>query len=344
MLYQLSHVRVLGPCPRARLTIADSSGTIRLMATTPRADANADPRWPRASEWLAAGPGTRSVDVAVLGVPAFATSLSPTGAHATPQAVRRVLARLSTWCASRRVDLADPELGIAPLDLGDVEDPDLPEGDWRTRTAADSGAQRARLLFALGGDNSITCPVMQGVVGADLGRAGLVTLDAHHDIREGRSNGSPVRALIDAGLDPERVVQVGIADWANSKSYADEAHARGVHVVPMTVIEEDGIQRAMVQALDVAGAHGGPVYVDLDADVCDRAVAPACPASLPGGLRAREFLTAAFLAGRDPRVRAVDITEVDAKADAPDERTLRLAAMALLEACAGLALRPDGPA
>jgi formiminoglutamase len=151
-----------------------------------------------------------------------------------------------------------------------------------------------------------------------------------------------VRRLIDAGLDPERVVQVGIADWANSKSYADEAHARGVHVVPLSVISEDGMQRAMVQALDVAGAAGGPVYVDLDADVCDRSVAPGCPASLPGGISAREFLTAAFLAGRDPRVRGVDVTEVDAKADAPDGRTVRLAAMALLEACAGLALRPGG--
>src|SRR5436305_8045989 len=256
-------------------------------------------------------------------------------------AVRRVLSRFSTWCASRRVDLADPELGIAPLDLGDVEDPDMDEGEWRTRTAAGSGAQRARLVFAIGGDNSITCPVMQGVAGDELSRAGLVTLDAHHDIREGRSNGTPVRCLIDAGLDPERVVQVGISDWANSKSYADEAHARGVHVVPMSVVVDGSLQRAMAQALDVAGAGGGPVYVDLDADVCDRAVAPACPASLPGGLTAREFLTAAFLAGRDPRVRGVDITEIDAKADAPDERTLRLAAMTLLEVCAGLALRPD---
>jgi formiminoglutamase len=311
------------------------------MSTSAQSDSNADPRWPRAADWLAAGPGTRSVDVAVLGVPAFTTSLSPTGAHATPQAVRRALARLSTWCASRRVDLADPELGVAPLDLGDVEDPDLEEGEWRTRTAAGAGAQRAELLFAIGGDNSITCPVLQGVAGDALGRAGLVTLDAHHDIREGRSNGSPVRCLIDAGLDPERIVQVGIADWANSKSYADEAHARGVHVVPMTVIADDGIARAMAQALDVAGAAGGPVYVDLDADVCDRAVAPGCPASLPGGLTAREFLSAAFLAGRDPRVRAVDVTEIDAKADAADGRTVRLAAMALLEACAGLALRPE---
>jgi formiminoglutamase len=305
-----------------------------------RADSSADSRWPRASEWLAAGPGARSVDLAVLGVPAFATSLSPTGAHATPQAVRRALVRLSTWSLTRRVDLADPELGIAPLDMGDVEDPDLPEGDWRTRTAAGSAAQRARLVFAIGGDNSITVPVMNGVVGQAINRAGLVTLDAHHDIREGKSNGTPVRELIDAGLDPERVVQIGIADWANSKSYADEAHARGVHVIPVTAAAGD-IHRAMAQALDVAGEAGGPIYVDLDADVCDRSVAPACPASLPGGLSARDFLAVAFLAGRDPRVRGVDITEIDAKVDAPDGRTVRLAAMALLEAAAGLALRPE---
>src|SRR3954471_15827680 len=301
------------------------------MAMGQGAAAEPDPRWPRASEWLAAGPGTRPVDMAVLGVPAFATSLSPTGAHATPQAVRRALTRVSTWSLSRRVDLADPELGIAPLDLGDVEDPDMDEGEWRTRTAAGSGAQRARLVFAIGGDNSITCPVMTGVIGDELSRAGLVTLDAHHDIREGRSNGTPVRCLIDDGLDPERVVQVGISDWANSKSYADEAHARGVHVVPMTVIADGGIQRAMVQALDVAAAAGGPVYVDLDVDVCDRSVAPACPASLPGGMSAVELLTAAHLAGRDPRVRAVDITEVDAGSDAADERTVRLAALCVLE-------------
>src|SRR4051794_41976258 len=56
-----------------------------------------DPRWPRAGDWLAAGPGTRTPDLAVLGVPTFATSISPTGAHATPAAVRRTLGRLSTW-------------------------------------------------------------------------------------------------------------------------------------------------------------------------------------------------------------------------------------------------------
>jgi formiminoglutamase len=270
-----------------------------------------------------------------VGVPAFATSLSPTGAHATPRALRRQLRRLSTWCASRRLDIA----GLAAADRGDVEDPDIEvEGEWRVRTAAEAARQRSRLLFAIGGDNSITAPLLTGAFGADIDRAGLITLDAHHDIREGRSNGSPVRRAIDAGLDPERVVQVGIADWANSRSYADEAHARGITVMALSQVEQRGIDTCVTEALAVAGGAGGPIYVDLDLDVCDRAVAPGCPASLPGGLSARQLLQAAWLVGQDPTVGVIDVTEVDATRD-PDERTVRLAALCLLEAAAGLCLR-----
>lgn len=314
------------PCP--------NRDTIRAV-TRPQEHRPADPRWPRAGEWLAAGPGNRPVDVAVLGVPAFATSLSPTGAHATPAAVRRALSRLSTWCASRRVDLAD----LAPWDAGNVDDPDDgDEGEWRTRTATATAVAKSRLLVAVGGDNSITHAVTLGACGDDLATAGLVTLDAHHDIREGRSNGSPVRRLLDAGLAAERVVQVGIADWANSKSYDDEAAARGIAVIRRGEVAERGIAACVLEALDVAGAAGGPVCVDLDLDVCDRSVAPACPASLPGGLSAGELLEAAYLAGNDPRVRVVDLTELDATVD-HDERTVRLAAMCLLEAAAGVARR-----
>ena len=295
-----------------------------------------DPRWPRAGDWLAAGPGKGTPDIAILGVPTFGTSLSKTGAHATPAAVRRALARFSTWCASRRVDVGD----LSPWDMGDVDDPDVPvEGEWRVRQAARTGAVKSRLLIALGGDNSATYPVMAGAFEMGLERAGLVTLDAHHDLREGRSNGTPVRDLVEAGLSAERVVQVGIADWANSKSYADEAAAIGITIVYRGEVAERGISACMADALDVAGAGGGPVYVDLDMDVCDRSVAPACPASLPGGLSAAEMLQAAHLAGRDPRVRAMDITEVDATSDTKDQRTVRLAAMCVLEAAAGLALR-----
>jgi formiminoglutamase len=295
----------------------------------------ADPRWATAAAWLERGPGGPRADLAVLGVPTHATSISGSGAHATPNAVRQMLARLSTWSPTRGLDLDGT---VTALDLGDVADPDLgDEGEFRTRTLAASAAGLSTLVVALGGDNALTAPLGVATLG-DLSRAGLVTLDAHHDIREGRSNGSPVRRLLDAGLPGEHVVQVGIADWANSRSYADEAHARGITTVLRSTVAEQGIESAFRDALDVAAGGGGPVLVDLDLDVCDRSVAPGCPASLPGGLSAREALTAAYLAGNDARVKAVDVTEVDATND-PDGRTVRLAALCLLEAAAGLATR-----
>jgi formiminoglutamase len=303
--------------------------------------ARPDDRWPNAADWLAAGPGSREVDLAVIGVPTFATSVPTTGAHATPAAVRRALDRLSTWSASRRIDLADR---IAPWDRGDVDDPDVVvEGEWRVRTAVSTAAAKARVVAIIGGDNSLTYPAMAGVFEDGLAHAGLVTIDAHHDLREGRSNGTPVRDLIGAGVPGEQIVQVGIADWANSRSYATEAHARGVTAIGRGEVADRGIADCIRAALDIAGAGKGGIYVDLDLDACDRSVAPACPASLPGGLAAADVLTAAYLAGADPRVRAVDITEVDATRDADDERTVRLAAMCLLEVAAGLASRADVP-
>src|SRR4051794_30135532 len=135
-----------------------------------------DPRWPRAGDWLAAGPGVGTPDLAVLGVPTFATSISPTGAHATPAAVRRALGRLSTWAPGRGVDLSL----LAPWDLGNVDDPDdAVEGEWRTRQSAATAVAKARLLVALGGDNSATYPVMAGMAGDELSRAGPGTPDPH---------------------------------------------------------------------------------------------------------------------------------------------------------------------
>lgn len=310
--------------------------------------ATPDPLWPRASEWLATGPGERAVDLAFLGVPAWRTSLSPTQAHRTPAAVRAALTRYSTYSASRHVDVG---VAVAPFDLGDVPDPDADEDG--TTAVVRAAVEASRLLVACGGDNSITYAVMRGAV-ADLATAGLVTLDAHHDLRDGVSNGSPVRRLIEAGTDPKRVVQVGISDFANSAAYAQRARALGITVVSRDELLHRPMDEVMGEALDVAGAGGGDVYVDLDVDVCDRSVAPACPASVPGGISANELRAAAAAAAQDHRVVAIDITEINAAADAADERTIRLGALCVLAAAAGLAARAhrsprartpsDGPA
>jgi formiminoglutamase len=295
-----------------------------------------DPRWPRASGWPAPDDGQGTSDLTVLGVPAHRTSISASGAHATPAAIREALARYSTYSWTHDVDVAR----LVAIDAGDVAEPDGVEGEQRVAARAAELVARTRLLVALGGDNSITYAVARGAWGDAIGRAGLITLDAHHDLRDGESNGSPVRRLVEAGLSGTRVVQIGIADFSNSREYAARARDLGVTVVTRDALRRQPMGDVLAEALYVAGAGGGRIHVDLDVDVCDRSVAPGCPAAAPGGLTADELRQVSFLCGRAPRVASLDITEIDATADAPDGRTVRLGALLLLEAACGLAIRP----
>lgn len=290
-----------------------------------------DPRWPRAGTWL--GQNVAHARVALLGVPAHRTSISDTSAHLTPAAIRAALSKYSTYCWSHEVDL----LALPATDLGDVHEPDFDDGEARVLAAiAGVGAD---LIVALGGDNSITYSVASARWGDNLATAGLVTLDAHHDLRDGRSNGSPVRRLVEAGLDGRRVVQIGIADFSNSREYAARARDLGITVITRDALRRRPIADAMAEALDIASAAGGPIHVDLDVDVCDRSAVPGCPASAPGGIGADELRQAAWLAGRDARVTSLDICEIDATKDAEDARTVRLGALCVLEAACGVASR-----
>lgn len=295
-----------------------------------------DPRWPRASAWLASGGPEAPADLTVLGVPASRTSISPTHAHLSPSAIRAALGRFSTYSWTADVDLAD----LTVRDSGDVLDPDGHEGEARVVARVQALMPTTQLLLALGGDNSLTVSVARGVWAEAISTAGLVTLDAHHDLRDGESNGSPVRRLVEAGLDGSRIVQVGIADFANSPEYAARARDLGITVVTRDALRARPMADVMDEALAIAGSAGGPVHVDLDVDVCDRAAVPACPAALPGGIAPDDLRQAAFAAGRSAAVTSMDIAEIDAAADAPDGRTVRLGALLLLEAAAGLATRP----
>ncbi len=292
-----------------------------------------DPLWPRAGGWSApAG----EVDFGIIGVPTFSTSITPGFTNLTPGAVRAVLPRYSE--AFQTGDEIHTATRLVRHDFGDVIDPDGDEaGAIRTIGTAVS---RARLLVAIGGDNALTVPVAVAGWGDRRGTAGLITVDAHLDVRDGVSNGSPVRRLVeDFGVDPARVVQIGIADFANSTDYLHRVRDWGVTVITRDDVARRGVDAIVRDALTIAGAEGGPIHVDLDIDACDRAVAPACPASIPGGLSAYEMRQFARGFSRDERVVTVDLAEVDASADTEDGRTIRLTALCVLEALAGLAER-----
>jgi formiminoglutamase len=273
--------------------------------------------WPRASEWLAG----RSKDpdaLVVAGVPLTAGAVTSAGYEQGPGAVRSRLAKLSTWHGEWRIALED----VPVRDLGDsVVPPPL----------------SAPLTVLVGGHNAVTWHALRRQA---LDTWGLLTLDAHHDVRPYKAgavgNGSPVRALIDAGLPGGNVVQVGIHGFSNSRTHREWCESRGVQVLGPDRMGD------VPALLDELAARCKEIYVDIDLDVLDRAFAPACPGARPGGASPRQVLDAAFAAGAHPQVRAVDIVELDPLADVA-YITTDTAALALLNIAAGYVARvqPD---
>ena len=291
-----------------------------------------DALWPRAASWLAPA-GSGQYDLGLFGVLASETSISATGANTTPAEIRVALGRYSTYSWSQNKDLR----GLSFADFGDSETPDSPDGEERTMELAARVSKNSGLAIALGGDNSITYAVMKGVFGEELASGGLITFDAHHDLRDGVSNGSPVRRLIEAGLPGTSVVQIGINDFSNSPQYAARAKQYGIHVIPRSALRNRTADSVMDEALSKLGNK--QLHVDIDMDVCDRAFVPGCPAAAPGGISADELRQFAFLVGKASGVVCVDITEIDALADSADGRTVRLGALTILELASGLASR-----
>jgi arginase family enzyme len=291
-----------------------------------------DPLWPRASAWLTSGGHPNGPRLAVVGVPLARTSISPSRADTTPAAVRAALRRFSTYHAGVDVDLEK----VSVTDYGDLDVAACGVDDYLSAVSLRRVA--GDLVVVLGGDNAVTRPAMRTLM--PLATAGLLTLDAHHDVRDfhaGATNGTPVRGLVEDGLRGDHVVQVGIGTLTNSRAYRDWCEDRGITLVGVDACR--GRVGSVVRAqLDRLAQTCEDLYVDLDVDVVDAALVPGCPGARPGGLQPWELLEAAVEAGRHPCVRAVDITEVDAAADVGGV-TVDLAAQCLLSVAAGLAVR-----
>ncbi len=299
-----------------------------------------DPYWPRASAWLAEKQtGEVNGMLGVIGAPVRRGSITPGRCDLAPQAVRAILRKFSCYDIDADVDLRA---------LGVIDPGDLPLADATLEEAFDPiRAEVSGLLnmgiaavVLLGGDNGITRPGVHGL-GEDLNEIGLITLDAHFDLRDlgnGLSNGNPVRALLRDGLPGRNIVQIGIQPFANSQAYAEVARDAGITVVTMNQIRKHDVESILIESLEDLAGRVKSIYIDLDIDVLDRSFAPATPGSRPGGLTPWELRRVAWLCGYHPKVKAIDLVEVDPTQDVADATVMTTAAC-LLSFASGLVSR-----
>jgi formiminoglutamase len=293
--------------------------------------------WPNLSELLVAADA--EAPVGLVGAPLGVGSVTPGRCDLAPAALRAVLRRIG------RYDLdTERELATLVAERGDVVlggSIEAATGPLRAAVAASVGAHALTLL--IGGNNAVTRPGLLGMaeaLGLPLERCGLITLDAHFDLRgldQGLSNGNPVRALLGDGLPGANIVQIGLAPFANSRAMHEDAVAGGHLVITARAVREQGIGEAIDRALDrLEGVEA--IFLDCDIDVIERSQFPAAPGARPGGMDVNLFFAGVRRLAAEPRVRAIDLTEWDPPLDPGDLSSL-VAGRWLAEVLAGFERR-----
>ncbi|MEO7803750.1 MAG: agmatinase family protein [Actinomycetota bacterium] len=289
-----------------------------------------DPDFFTAAHWLAGG--GEEPALAVLGVPFSGGSISGGRMDVAPAAIREALLKFSSWSSDFEVNLQQ----LSVIDVGELEPAaDVTGTQERLSEASAAIGQQADVpMVVLGGDNSITVGAARGMK-AD----GLLTFDAHHDCRDpsrGFTNGTPVRQLVDEGL--EHVAQIGIHGFANAEPHARWAREHGVNWFSADAVARRGVDSVLEEAMRTVLGSAKRIWVDFDIDVLDRAFAPGAPAAMPGGLSPADLTKAAFTLGRDRLVVGIDIVEVDPLADV-SQITVRNACAVFLAFACGVASR-----
>ncbi|HEV2080252.1 MAG TPA: arginase family protein [Allosphingosinicella sp.] len=288
--------------------------------------------WPRITDLIVDG----RADVAILGAPMAEGSVTPASYDQAPGVIRAALSRFSTYDLETR-----GELTLAIADAGDVPLAGMMPavGFEPVRDAVARCTSQHGLTLVLGGHNGVTRPAAHGL-GLPLDKVGLITLDAHFDLRdtdEGPRNGNPVRCLLEDGLPGRNVCQIGLVPFANSPKMHATADEEGIGVYTIADVKRRGVVSVLDEAL-ARISQVEAIMIDFDIDVIERSQCPGAPGARPGGMPVDMFFGAARYLARQPKVKLVDLTEFDPGLDVSDITALT-AARWVCEILAGYSAR-----
>jgi agmatinase len=275
---------------------------------------------PHRDVWSGLASDEPSAEVGVLGVPFDGAVSFRRGSAFAPSKLRELSPNLAPCTEEGR------PLTLRVRDYGDVSN-DL---EWSRffRVVEDRATEVLRhpLAFFLGGDHSVTIPLMRAFDRVADGPFGIVHFDSHPDLADTYDGHrwshacTERRALELPGLEPQHLVFVGLRslmreEWDYLQAHpeigyftARQCYQRGIEAIAREVVERLGNVPA--------------VYFTLDIDGLDPAYAPGTGTPEGGGLTTRDLLELARIIFQELPVRAMDLVEVAPPLDCADITSL----------------------
>jgi agmatinase len=205
------------------------------------------------------------------------------------------------------------------FDIIEVDNSDVEKSESQVFDCASENFPSEEGVCFVGGDHSITYPIFESFR-RNYKNPFLIVMDAHADSMPPMKEPTHeefLRAIIERGLDPKRVILLGVRKIEpEEKKFLDE---KGVKVFG-EIEDAEAVADYVTE-----NANGHDVYFSLDIDVLDPAHAPGVNYQEVNGLTSKEFFYLVRRILRIKTLRAMDIVEaVPEKDEKYDYRTIKV--------------------
>ncbi|KIC44582.1 agmatinase [Ruegeria sp. ANG-S4] len=271
------------------------------------------------------------LDVAVLGIPMDIGTSWRSGTRFGPKQIRAESAMIRPYNMANR---AAPFDSLHIADIGDlaINTFSLSDSLKIIKDSYDGILDQAVIPVAMGGDHSITLPILRAVA-EKHGPVALVHVDAHADVNdemfgERETHGTVFRRAYEEKLIvPDKTFQIGIRGSGYASTDFTEAQGWGFRQFPAWELWQQNLTEIGSQIRKTIGDH--PVYVTYDIDSLDPAYAPGTGTPEIGGLTTPQALQLIY-ALQGIKVVGCDLVEVSPPYD-PSGNTALTGANILFE-------------
>lgn len=266
--------------------------------------------------WSGLTTESAEAQIGLLGIPFDGAASYRKGAALAPSLIRGITPHIAPFTeeGAALTEMRIRDYGDVPFDL-----------DWTryfgTVKQQASEALKHPLALFIGGDHSVTIPLVKAFDQAHPNGFGIIHIDAHTDLMnefEGHhwSHACTARRYLESDhLDSKHIAFIGIRSWLQEE--IDLVRDRQLAVHTARRVYQRGIEATAAAVVDqLAGVPA--IYLTLDIDCLDPAFAPGTGTPEAGGLSSRELLELLHRLFAALPIRALDIVEVSPPLDTAD--------------------------